>query len=676
MRLALEGRIDGVPAREGPVLRFDVITSHIEGSGIADSRPRRIRVSWREPAAEPRAGEQWRLLIRVLPLAETHNFAGRDTARLAFREGVHANGRVLASPLNQLITLAPASVDTMRARIALRVRDAIADPDAAALVTALGVGITAGMSRDQWRVFNITGTTHLVAISGLHVTLFAWLAFRAARILWRLIPGVRIDREPFAGIMGLLAAGAYSLLAGLSVPTQRTWIMLATFVFARVVARRVSAGRFWSVALVIVLMMDPRAPLAAGFWLSFIAVGVLLWMSGPEITLAPLQRLRLAVRSQLVIMLALAPASLAVFGGVSLVGLAVNLIAIPLISFIFVPLVLAGAMAAWLMPAWDAFWFGLAAWLYEGCWPWLVAAAEPPLALWRESPPSAWFALSLPAAMLWLSRGPITLRLTALCALFPLLWPRISTPPVGVVRITALDAARGAAVLVRTTRQTLLFDTGDAWNTRGSRIRDIVIPALDAQGSPRADRVVLPGLDEGRARGVALLAQERGLGEVLVGSGWPGSGLPLRRCPDRHWSQDGVAFSSFSAGRRCLLRLSNGRVSALLAADLDAEASDALLVRLPARMLASEVMIMGRASASASSARWIETISPGLAVIAGGVPHSRARAEMIERWRSEAGWVLDTQQVGAVELELDDSVRLIATARQSRFPFVWRRVPI
>jgi beta-lactamase superfamily II metal-dependent hydrolase len=93
-------------------------------------------------------------------------------------------------------------------------------------------------------------------------------------------------------------------------------------------------------------------------------------------------------------------------------------------------------------------------------------------------------------------------------------------------------------------------------------------------------------------------------------------------------------------------------------------------------MLASEVVIMGRASASASSARWIETISPGLAVIAGGVPHSRARTEMIERWRSEAGWVLDTQQVGAIELELDDSVRLIATARQSRFPFLWRRVPI
>ena len=555
-------------------------------------------------------------------------------------------------------------------------RDAIADPDAAALVTALAVGVTSGMSRDQWRVFNATGTTHLVAISGLHVTLFAWLAFRAARFIWRFIPGSRIDRTPFAGILGLLAAGAYSLLAGFSVPTQRTWIMLAMFVFAQLVARRVGAGRFWSVALVLVLLVDPQAPLAAGFWLSFIAVGVLLWSAGPGTSVAMIERAGVAVRSQIVIMFALAPACLAVFGGLSLAGLAANLIAIPLISLLFVPLILAGAVAAWLIPGWDLLFFTLAASLYETCWPWMVAVADLPQSLWRVSPPAWWFVLSLPAAGVWLSRGPTAVRLTALCALLPLIWPRAAAPPEGMVRITALDAARGAAVLVRTSSQTLLFDTGDAWNTRGSRIRDIVIPALDARGISGTDHVVLPALDEDRAHGVALLARERRAGEVLAGKGWPGSGLSVRRCPDQTWTRDGVDFTSFGVGRRCLLRLGNGRVTALLAADLDAEATDALLVRFPAGTLASEVIIMGRSGAAASSARWIENISPGLAVIAGGIPHSRARAEMIERWRSGAARVLDTQQVGAIELELDDTVRLVATARDARYPFHWRRLPI
>lgn len=675
-RLLIEGRIDGVPAREGQTLRFDVTTARSEGAGATDSRVRRIRVTWREPVTEPRAGEHWQLLVRLQPLSETRNFEGRDAARYAYREGVHANARVLASPLNRILRLAPASVDTLRARIATRVRDAIADPDAAALVTALAVGVTSGMSRDQWRVFNATGTTHLVAISGLHVTLFAWVAFRAARFIWKFIPGLRIDRAPFAGLLGLLAAGAYSLLAGFSVPTQRTWIMLATFVFAQLLARRVGAGRFWSVALVLVLLLDVQAPLAAGFWLSFLAVGVLLWSARPATSVAAIERMGLAIRSQLLIMFALAPACFAVFGGLSLAGLAANLVAIPLISLVFVPLILAGAVAAWLVPIGDSLFFTAAASLYEACWPWLVAAADMPMSLWRVSPPAWWFVVCLPAAGIWLSRGPAVIRLTALCVLLPLLWPRVAFPPAGVVRITALDAARGASVLVRTSTQAVLFDTGDAWNTRGSRVRDIVIPALDARGIRGADLVVLPALDDDRAHGVALLAQERGAGEVIAGTSWPGSGLPVRRCRERSWTRDGVDFASFGVGRRCLLRLGNGRVTAILAADLDAETTDALLVRFPSGSLASEVIIMGRSGATASSARWIENISPGLAVIAGGVPHSRARAEMIERWRSEAAHVLDTQQVGAIELELDDSVRLVATARDARYPFHWRRLPI
>ncbi len=664
-RLLIEGRVSGVPAREGGVLHFDLETLRVEGAGLRDTHPRRVRVSWREPPAEPRAGEQWRLLIRVLPLAGARNFEGRDAARFAFREGVHANGRVLPSPLNELLRLAPAGVDTLRARIASRIRDHIADPDAAALVTALAVGLTAGMSRDQWRVFNATGTTHLVAISGLHVTLFAWLAFRVARFAWRFIPA-RIDREPFAGIAGLAAAGGYSLLAGFSVPTQRTWIMLATFVFARLVARRVGAGRFWSVALTLVLLLDPRAPLAAGFWLSFIAVGVLLWMAAPEMVVMPLRRWGLALKSQFAITLALAPTCIAVFGGVSVAGLAANLVAIPLISLVFVPLVLAGAVTAWLAPPWDALFFAMAASAHAACWPWLVAAADLPLASWRVAPEAWWFVLSMAAVSIWMCRGPGVIRATALCALLPLAWPRSTAPAEGAVRMSVLDAGRGTAVLVRTASQALLFDTGDTWSTRGSRVRDIVLPALDARGVSSVDTVVLPRLDEDRAHGVALLALERGAGEVITQAGWPGTGLDVRRCRDRAWRRDGVEFRAFGTGRACLLRIDNGRVSALLAWDFDdAEVAED-----------DDVIVMARASVTVASTWWIGNGSPGFAVIAGGVPHSRIRSEALETWGRRARRVLDAHEVGAIEFEMDEGVRLVATARESRFPFLWRRVPI
>ncbi|HEX6636698.1 MAG TPA: DNA internalization-related competence protein ComEC/Rec2, partial [Steroidobacteraceae bacterium] len=675
-RVLAEGRIASVPERQGETLVFDLRTDVLEG--VADSTTTRLlRVRWRDPHAAPRVGERWRLLLRLTAMEETRNLAGFDRARLAFRAGVHGTGRVLPSNLNGLLALAPAGLDTVRARIGVRVRDAIADPDAAALVTALAVGITAGMSRDQWRVFSATGTTHLVAISGLHVTLFAWLAFRAGRLAWRVIPGHgRVPREPFALLLGLAAAGGYALLAGFSVPTQRTWLMLALYVGARLMARRVDAGQLWSMALVLVLLTDARAPLAAGFWLSFIAVGVLLAFARDDSAgAAGAMRWRSAVRVQLTIMLALAPASLAIFGGLSFVGLAVNLAAIPVISLVFVPVVLAGALVSWLAPAVDAPLFALAARLYDTLWPALAWCAdlEAPQALWRAAPSGWWFVCALPASLVWLCRWPWPLRLTACCALLPLVFIPARGPEAASARLSVLDAGRGAAVLVRTSGHALLFDTGDSWNTRGARLAEVVLPAMDAVELRRIDRLVLPALDDDRARAAALLALERGLGEAWSGRPWPGNGLAVR-CRDVAWGWDGVRFEVYSQGGHCVLRIAVGRAAMLLSGELDADAERRLLARLGAGRLASDAVLIGRqASESASSPQWIGTIAPGLAVATGGVDGAQSRQRVLDRWRGGAH-VLDTRRDGGIELSLTSrGVSVVAVARTARFPFHWRR---
>jgi competence protein ComEC len=675
-RVLAEGRIVSVPERDGATLRFDLRTDLLEGV----SRPgtaRLVHVLWRDAAAEPRVGERWRLLLKLLPREETRNFAGVDSARLAFRAGVHGSARVLPSALNDLLRLAPARLDTLRARIAARIRDSVADPDAAARISALAVGVTGGMSRDQWRVFNATGATHLVAISGMHVTLFAWLAFRAARLAWRFAGVWRfVGREPFTLLCGLAAAGGYSLLAGLSVPTLRTWLMLALYVGARLWARRVDAGRLWAMALMLVLLTDARAPLAAGFWLSFIAVGVLLAFAGGEAG----PRWSAAVRVQLLVMLALIPASLAIFGGVSLVGLAVNLVAIPVISLGLVPLVLAGAFAAGLAPAFGAPFFAMAGHFYDWLWPAMTWCADTEVlpALWRVSPPLAWYLLALPASLVWLCRGPWSMRLTASCALLPLVFAASAAPEVDRARIDVLDAGRGSAMLVRTRHHALLFDTGDAWNTHGARLAQIVLPALDAGRIPRVDRLILPTLDADRARGTALLAGERGLDEAWFGhggsgNGWPGSGLAVR-CRNSRWIWDGVRFEAYSRGRFCLLRVSVAGTAMLLTGDLDAPAERALVARAGAS-LASDVVVMGRqASEAASSPQWIESTSPGLAIATGGVDGAQSRQRVIARWRAHGSRVLDTRREGAVALEISArGVVVLGVARTSRFPFHWRR---
>lgn len=682
-RVLFEGRIISVPALDGAELRFDV-AGLIVDSG--DARLRVARLAWRDAKSAPRVGERWRLLLRLAPLADTRNFAGADSARFAFRDRVHLAGRVLPSNLNLRLGLAHASVDSLRARVAVRIGEQVADPDSAALLVALSVGLTDRLSRDQWRVFNATGTTHLVAISGLHITLFALIAFFLARFAWRclhwLLPWIRHpEREPFALLSGLTAAGAYSLLAGFSVPTQRTLLMLACVVFARFAARHAGPGRTWTLALIAVLLLDPFAPLSAGFWLSFVAVGVILvaTSTGSPNATTWFTRTSSAVRLQFAIMLALAPLTFAVFDGLSMAGLWVNLLAIPVISFLLVPLVLAGTLAVLVVPAMSQPPFSVAAALYDFAWPGLTWAADSDLALWRATPSPWWFVFAALAALVLLRSWPWVLRLPAACAALPLLFVPTRGFDPDAARLSIFDAGRGSAVLVRTHSHALLFDTGDSWNTRGARVRQLILPKLDALKVNSVDLLVLPALSEDRAQGAALLAFERHVQGIRVGGGWPATSLPVTRCADSRFRWDGVDFGTYTSGpggRYCVLRVSAGPHSILLAGDLDAAAERALASRLSPGALASDVVLMSRQGSSLGSSReWIEATAAGLAIATGGIADSGSRAATIERWRRSGAAILDTRRDGGIEIGLGtDGVRVLGVARDALYPFIWRRL--
>jgi competence protein ComEC len=415
-------------------------------------------------------------------------------------------------------------------------------------------------------------------------------------------------------------------LSGFSVPAQRTWLMLALFAAGRLAARHVGVARLWSLALMAVLLLDPRAPLAAGFWLSFVAVGVILMAaSALAVPLFPAMIANgvNAVRLQCAIMLALAPLTFAVFGGISLAGLAVNLVAIPLVSFVLVPLVLAGALAVLVAPALSLACFRIAAGLYEGFWPVLAWAADREFALWNATPALWWFPFAMLAALVMLRSWPPAMRVSAACALLPLVFAPSRAPEPGAARINVLDAGRGTAALVFTHSHVLLFDTGDSWNTRGARLRRWVLPALDALRRERIDLLVLPTLDGDRARGAAVMAFEREVQALLVGGGWQSTSLPVRRCTDSEFRWDGVLFQSFVAGAGgdyCVLRISVGAHAILLGGDLDAQAELGLVARVAPGALASDVVIVSRqASSTASAPEWIEASAARLAIASGGI---------------------------------------------------------
>ena len=520
--------------------------------------PWRLALSWDESPGV-HAGERWQLLLRARSLDAAAGPGAWLDALRTLRQRLHGHGRVIGSPLDARVAPAPRSLDALRERLAATMSASIVERDAAALVIALGVGDTQRVSREQWRVFNAIGITHLVAISGLHVTLFcvvvAWLCAR----LWGWLPWLyqRVPRHSFAAAAGVAASCGYALLAGWSVPTQRTLIMLACWHGLRIAARPRPAARTLAVGLAGVLLPDPLAPLAAGFWLSFLAVSALL-LHG---RLAPAAGgWKELLHTQGYVIVALLPVTVAVFGTVSLAGLAVNLLAIPLFSFVLVPLILGGIVAALVAPALAPPAFRAAAAVVRFTWPAARAVAGQPLALLHFNPAPWWYLLAAAALACLLLPWRAWMRSLAVLALLPAAWPVIAGPEHGHASMHELGGARASAVLVRTAGHALLYDVGESWGDAGAAAAGRLVPRLRQLGVRRLDAVLLPRLDADRGAGILALAAHLSLGRLASGDGHalPPEFTPCN--PGEKWSWDGVDFEIVDGvGCRLQVRAADAR---------------------------------------------------------------------------------------------------------------------
>lgn len=535
-RRLVSARIDSIPVPQGAGWQYD---AWLEPASPPKYPALRVRLS-HPGAVPPASGERWQLLVQFdSPGGGT---AAADRRRALLRDHASATARVRESPLNRRLSAAAPSIDGLRAAVAGRIQARVQDPTAAALLAALAVGVTGEVSALQWRVFSATGITHLVAISGMHVTFFALLCMAVARVLWRHWDwlGARCRRESFAAGVGIVLAFCYALLSGFSVPAQRTALMLTVFLAARGCGRHVAPT--WSVAasLVLVLLLDPLAVLGAGFWLSFCAVAAIILLAGGRVQ--PPGSLRAAALVQWVVTVALLPVTAALFGSFSAVGPLVNAVAIPLFTFALVPPVLV-ATALYLLPLDAAGWCAdhlvdIAAWTAREGWPWLVRAADLPGALLGAGSPGLWLLLSVPAVVCALAPLPAAMRLGAIALLasgFPAAVPRLGP---GGVEVVVFDVGAARSVLLRTRGHQLLIGTGEGFGTAGRRFERVVLPSLGQPGA-RAD-LVLDRADRDSLQALAVASTRRRLGRAIIGDGGPVPGLDA--CADEEWEWDGVWF--------------------------------------------------------------------------------------------------------------------------------------
>lgn len=637
--------------------------------------PHRLLLTWYAPkpgwknavpVPELHAGDRWRLTLRLKRPHGNANPHGFDYEAWLLERGIRATGYVAADPDNQRLenktTGLGVRVEILREVVAERFRRTLENRPYGGVLLALAVGDQNAISAPQWRVFARTGVTHLISISGLHVTLVAGVFSGLIYFLWRRIPflSLRLPARRVAVVAGMVAALAYAWLSGLSVPTLRTVWMLGTVALALWLGRTTSSSRVLALALLAVVVPDPWAVLSPGFWLSFGAVGLIFMVSAGR--LGKPHWLVEWGRTQWAVTLGLTPLLLALFQQVSLVSPVANAFAIPAVSLVVTPLVLIGAVLPWdgvLLLAHQAM-----AWCMAPL-EWLGALPE---AVWQQHAPPIWAVATAVAGSLWLllPKG-FPSRWLGLPAMLPLFLVQPQGPEPGELRLAVLDVGQGLAVMAQTANHALLFDAGPRYGEDADGGNRVVVPFLRGEGISRLSGLVVSHDDIDHFGGAASVLDN-------LPADWMASSLPAghvlhgmvrRSIPclaGEVWEWDGVRFSFLHPDaataasdasdneRGCVLRVDSAFGSALIAADIGHSTEEKLVYRQPGRLGADVLVVPHHGSRFSSSEAFVDQVHPRLAVFSAGYRNhfGHPRREVVERYRQAGAMILRTDYQGAV----------------------------
>ncbi len=710
---ALEGRtlevvgiVANLPQRMDDSARFRFeVESARESDGTQVQLPPQLMLGWygsqlnrrgghggsddpvQPPPADLRPGDRWQFSVRLKAPHGHINPHGFDYELWLWEQGLQATGYVRNgakdTPPQWLGQTWAHPVERLRQGVRSAIDAQVRNRALAGIVAALLVGDQAAIDHADWDVFRATGVAHLMAISGLHITGLAWLAALCVGWLWRR-SDVWSARRPWslwlpaplaASVFGALVALAYAVFTGWGVPAQRTVWMLAVVTLLRWHGLRWPMSQVWLAVCAVVLALDPWALMQAGFWLSFVAVGV-LFASGSH---APTTSLWAVVqrmwREQWLMSVCLAPLTLLLFHQVSVVGLFANLLAVPWVTLVVTPLCLLGLVSPF---AW-----GVAAEALQVLVWGLKACAGVSWAQWSVPAAPLWAgAVALVGMGLWALRVPMWMRLLGLVLALPVLSWQTPHPAHGTFELVAADMGQGHAVLLRTATHSLLYDTGPRYSAETDAGQRVLVPLLRAWGE-RLDRIVISHQDSDHSGGAPAVMAMQPQADVLTSmpAEHPLQQLgAMQRCErGQSWVWDGVRFevlhpSAADYERKlkpnalsCVLRVSapgvqsfssgatkertppqTPAVSALLAGDIEA-AQEQGLVQSRQDLQADWLLVPHHGSATSSTQTFLEAVQPRIAIVQAGYRNrfGHPRPDVLRRYSDFGVQVVQTPRCGA-----------------------------
>ncbi len=558
-------------------------------------RKENARPSARARAVKFKAGERWQFTVRLKRPHTNYNPHGYDFEAWALANNIRANGSIRnkngLKKLTDFVWRPSYIVEYCREQIGDRITQVLHNKPYAGVIRALVVGDDHHISLDNWNVYLRTGTNHLMSISSLHITMLAGLAFSVIAFIWRRLPNLvlRMPTRMAATVGGAVVALLYACLAGLSVPTQRTLYMLATFAAALMLSRRVSITRVLAIALLVVVLIDPWAVIAPGFWLSFSAVAVIAYVSVNRLALG--HWLKEAVNTQWAVTLGLLPLLILMFNQASIVSPIANALAIPVISLGVVPLAIMGSLLHL------DFILQLSNGILELCMLGLDWLASFKAASWQQAAAPVWTVALAILGVLWLllPRG-LPQRWLGLVLLLPMLVVKQPVLALGEMKIVVLDVGQGLAVVIKTATHTMLYDTGNRYNSESDAGSKVIVPYLRSVGIRKLDALMISHDDSDHSGGADSVLAQMPVKQLVSSFDVRKSMVPMpptSRCQaGQTWVWDDVRFEMVSPqaatyadatvkdnDRSCVIKITSRYGSILLAGDIERSAELSLIDR-------------------------------------------------------------------------------------------------
>jgi competence protein ComEC len=672
--LVIKGKIHGLPQQDETKVRFDFLLNTPQ-----PDLPEKLRLSWYYPEQKIAPGQVWRFTVRLKPPHGNFNPGGFDYERWLFIKGIGATGYVRNKPAPVLISQKPRwqSISVWRQHIADQVDQLSENGAFSGIIKALIIGDRFSISQNQWQILRKTGTVHLMAISGLHIGLISGMAYLLVLRIWARTGSQRWLPANIAALAAIFVAICYAALAGFSIPTQRALIMLCVAMVAILWQRHVRPFHTLAIAMMLVVGFDPLAVLSAGFWLSFLAVAIIIYTLGGRLRKSGYWRG--AIKTHLATALGLSPLLILFFQQTSLIAPLANLIAVPVVGLVVVPLSLSVAVLLFIAPGLAQILLRSIEFVLQRLWEVLSFLSDSPFALLEIPQPSIIaIVLAMLGVLLLLAPKGIPGRWLSACLLLPLFLNGSDRPLSGEVKMTLLDVGQGLSTVIQTSNHVLVFDAGAKYSQRFDSGASVVYPFLKFNNLNQIDSLVISHGDNDHIGGADYLINQISVKQIITSVPEKFVGLSAMSCvAGFSWQWDGVDFDILSPNRQafasendnsCVIMITAVSGKILLTGDIEAAAESWLVDTYGEQLQADVLVAPHHGSKTSSTVNFLRKVRAKYVLIPAGYrnrfgfPHQ----EVLERYKKSAIQPINIAETGAITIILENRFLNVETWRNTQ----------